>query len=325
MADLFAPYGRVTSISEANGLDGIPNGVKVVKLETGDVDEIPHITRISYEGRNFPALLTIPGRAPLCLKCRATGHLRGSCPSRMDTDSYAARAAGRRGEPEVDRGLPVLVDSPSRSQSQSLPEPSVCPQTSHVEEMVVDQVSPDRPVGPQSAQLEGPVPIPSLILTGEEPPLPQRTGKGKSGVGGLRTKKSRPVGRGQWEVASSAPVSAPVECVTVTSVKSGTSALFSDASWADSPDPDDLVLGVVGGLLPIPDLDFSGPLVLSTSGTSGGSGAGGGANEGTLPGRAALVPELPASPGHAGTRSRALSLSQPAASRPRSRSRKGSG
>ena len=152
----------------------------------------------------------------------------------------------------------------------------MCPQTSHVEEMVVDQVSPDRPVGPQSAQLEGPVPIPSLILTGEEPPLPQRTGKGKSEVGGLRTKKSRPVGRGQWEVASSAPVSAPVECVTVTSVKSGTSALFSDASWADSPDPDDLVLGVVGGLLPIPDLDFSGPLVLSTSGTSGGSGAGGG-------------------------------------------------
>ena len=97
VAGVLLPYGRVVSVSEANGLDRIPNGVKVVKLETNDIDKIPHLTRVLYEGRNYPALLTVLGRAPLCLRCRATGHLRGSCPTRVDADSYASRAVGRVG------------------------------------------------------------------------------------------------------------------------------------------------------------------------------------------------------------------------------------
>ena len=46
MAGVLLPYGRVVSVSEANGLGGIPNGVKVVKLETNDIDKIPHLTRV---------------------------------------------------------------------------------------------------------------------------------------------------------------------------------------------------------------------------------------------------------------------------------------
>ena len=157
VAEVLSPYGRVISVSEANGLDGIPNGVKVVKLETGDIDRIPHLTKVFFKGRNFPALLTIPGRAPLCLKCRATGHIRGACPTRVGGDSYAARAAGRAGGAGPSGGVlvqPMVTDDPPRS--VPLPQgPVVGVRSDAVEPMTVDELSPVRPVPPPSS----PVPV----------------------------------------------------------------------------------------------------------------------------------------------------------------------
>ena len=80
-----------------------------------------------------------------------------------------------------------------------------------------------------------------------------------------------------------------------------------DVSWADSPDPDDLPSGLTGGLLPIPDLDFSCISQVHSD-----------------PSPAVPPPSSP--PRLSRVQSRGLTLSQPvaSASRSKSRSRKGS-
>lgn len=54
--------------------------------------KIPHLLRFSD---GMSALLTIPGRPPLCLKCSRVGHVRRVCPSNMNVSSYAAAARSR--------------------------------------------------------------------------------------------------------------------------------------------------------------------------------------------------------------------------------------
>ena len=59
----------------------------------GDPQRVPHLDRVSYEGKMFPCLIIILGRPPLCLRCRATGHLLGDCPGRSAAGTYAGRVA----------------------------------------------------------------------------------------------------------------------------------------------------------------------------------------------------------------------------------------
>jgi hypothetical protein len=42
-------------------------------------EAIPHTVTVTFQGRQFPLLLTVPGRPPMCLKCHKVGHIRKEC------------------------------------------------------------------------------------------------------------------------------------------------------------------------------------------------------------------------------------------------------
>ena len=77
-------YCKVQSItaetSTAKGFEGIPTGIRRLVL-TGYKDEVPHTFNIvnPVTGENYELLVIVPGRNPLCFKCKMTGHYRSEC------------------------------------------------------------------------------------------------------------------------------------------------------------------------------------------------------------------------------------------------------
>ena len=62
-----------------NEFDGLSNGIRefVVMGSIRDINKLPHI--LDCPMYNFQALIKIPGREPMCLKCHRLGHLRYQC------------------------------------------------------------------------------------------------------------------------------------------------------------------------------------------------------------------------------------------------------
>ncbi|XP_054922803.2 uncharacterized protein [Dermacentor andersoni] len=80
--EALAPYGEVTEVSRerwrAQGVTDKGSTTRLVnlKLKPGvKSDDIPHQLRVAGE----PALLVVPGRPPLCLRCQGKGHVRREC------------------------------------------------------------------------------------------------------------------------------------------------------------------------------------------------------------------------------------------------------
>lgn len=78
----FLPYGRVTKVTRekwrAHGVTKKASTTRTasLKLKSGvKIDDIPHQQKIAGE----MALVVVPGRAPLCLRCKNTGHIRRDC------------------------------------------------------------------------------------------------------------------------------------------------------------------------------------------------------------------------------------------------------
>ncbi|XP_077516550.1 uncharacterized protein LOC144126365 [Amblyomma americanum] len=78
----FAPYGKVTEIARerwrVRGVleKGSTTRLITLKLKAGvKLDDLPHQLNVSGE----LALVVVPGRPPLCLRCRNTGHIRKEC------------------------------------------------------------------------------------------------------------------------------------------------------------------------------------------------------------------------------------------------------
>lgn len=78
----FAPYGKVIEITrEKWRVDGCASfgtmsRTVVLRLKGGvTLDDLPHQLRIAGE----LALVAVPGRPPLCLRCHQTGHIRREC------------------------------------------------------------------------------------------------------------------------------------------------------------------------------------------------------------------------------------------------------
>ena len=91
-------YGKVLSVQEeVSQLDGLPNGIKRVRLETKtSANLLQHMIHVSFLSKRYTGLVTVPGRPPLCLKCKVIGHVRGErnvVPVRAGT--YAAAIAGQ--------------------------------------------------------------------------------------------------------------------------------------------------------------------------------------------------------------------------------------
>lgn len=79
---VFEPYGKVQEISRdtwrAEGFQGIQSSTRVVRLDMKQgvtIDSLSHQLKVC--GGNV--LIVAPGRAPLCLRCKRTGHIRKDC------------------------------------------------------------------------------------------------------------------------------------------------------------------------------------------------------------------------------------------------------
>ncbi|XP_049528491.1 uncharacterized protein LOC125947554 [Dermacentor silvarum] len=78
----FVEYGEVKEVTgdkwKTGGFDNADSTTRVVRLILRDgvsLERIPHQMRIG----NGTVLVIVPGRAPICLRCRATGHIRRDC------------------------------------------------------------------------------------------------------------------------------------------------------------------------------------------------------------------------------------------------------
>lgn len=78
----FTSYGKVKKVARDKwrrpGFEEIETTTRTVTIELKEgntVDSIPH--QVTVMGG--PALVSIPGRPPLCLRCRKVGHLRKQC------------------------------------------------------------------------------------------------------------------------------------------------------------------------------------------------------------------------------------------------------
>lgn len=78
----FAPYGKVTEVSKekwrAQGCaeKGSTTRTVSLKLKAGvSIEDIPHQLRVASD----LALVVVPGRPPMCLRCHTAGHVRREC------------------------------------------------------------------------------------------------------------------------------------------------------------------------------------------------------------------------------------------------------
>ncbi|KAH8032369.1 hypothetical protein HPB51_024404 [Rhipicephalus microplus] len=108
--------------------EGAESTTRVIRMQLRDgvsVDQLPHQVCIG----SSTALVVVPGRPPLCLRCRSKGHMRRDCkvPRCSECHSFGheqdecnpsyARAAGRRPEAQQSE---LLVDE-EESEQASLP------------------------------------------------------------------------------------------------------------------------------------------------------------------------------------------------------------
>jgi len=96
--DVFSSFGKVIKMDYEKHGD-FENGVRRVVVSVAEKLDIPHMLQ-SADG--LKALVTMSGRAPLCLWCGEVGHVRQACPL-LRYNPGAAR--GRRGRPR-DRRTP---------------------------------------------------------------------------------------------------------------------------------------------------------------------------------------------------------------------------
>ena len=73
---LAASYDKVTLHA---GMEHVRSTLRTVLVEAPDATKIPYSIRWSHEGESGLALVTMKGRAPVCLKCNQQGHVRKEC------------------------------------------------------------------------------------------------------------------------------------------------------------------------------------------------------------------------------------------------------
>ncbi|XP_049269925.1 uncharacterized protein LOC125757804 [Rhipicephalus sanguineus] len=128
----FYEYGDVKEVSDdrwrVEDFEGVESTTRMIRLQLREgvsVDQLPHQMRIG----SSMALVVAPGRAPLCLRCRSTGHMRRDCkvPRCSDCHSFGherdectrsyARAAGRQSETQQSE----LIMDEEESEQASVP------------------------------------------------------------------------------------------------------------------------------------------------------------------------------------------------------------
>ena len=84
ISKVLANYCKVQCITSetsiAKGFEGIPTGIRRLVL-TGNKDEVPNTFNIinPVTDEKYELLVIVPGRSPLCFKCKQSGHYRSDC------------------------------------------------------------------------------------------------------------------------------------------------------------------------------------------------------------------------------------------------------
>ncbi|PJE77722.1 hypothetical protein CI610_03352 [invertebrate metagenome] len=121
IAEYFAEFfGKVVNISRettAIGKVTLETGTRVITLiiREGDQDRIPYKAKLFGK----TALIMVPGRPPVCLRCQQVGHVRSQCPGRpteTGRGSYASKVAGSTAS------LPPHDQVPASQPEQPVPE-----------------------------------------------------------------------------------------------------------------------------------------------------------------------------------------------------------
>ena len=71
-----ASYDKVTG---HEGLQHVRSLLRTVLIEAPDASKVPYALQWSHEGLSGQALVTMKGRAPVCLRCHDKGHVRREC------------------------------------------------------------------------------------------------------------------------------------------------------------------------------------------------------------------------------------------------------
>ncbi|KAL3877959.1 hypothetical protein ACJMK2_035600 [Sinanodonta woodiana] len=156
--EVLSPFGKVLDITRDKTVldkDVVTfNGTRLVKLQTTEFDSrnIPHIVSLGQCGM----LITMKGRAPICLKCCQSGHLRKDCPEK--TASYASVATPRR-----------TTSQPSSSPAAAAPT-TPAPQVVEPQDISVSQ-EPEQPETIVENVIRVP-PIKVTSITSCEPVIP---------------------------------------------------------------------------------------------------------------------------------------------------------
>ena len=105
--EVFGSFGKVMKV-DFEKMGDYENGVRRVYMEVSVAErlELPHLLQFAD---GLKALVTMSGRAPLCLRCGEVGHVRQACPP-LNSLPGAARAT----EVRAQRAADVPVAAPRR-------------------------------------------------------------------------------------------------------------------------------------------------------------------------------------------------------------------
>jgi len=123
--DVFSSFGKVIKVGNEKHGD-FENGLRRVFMEVFIAEklEIPHMLQYSD---GLKALVTMSGRAPLCLRCGEVGHVRQACPLLRSTP-----VAARVTEVQAHRSADVPVPAPWQVEALGTPVTATPVQTSPV-------------------------------------------------------------------------------------------------------------------------------------------------------------------------------------------------
>ena len=99
--DIFVDYLesknlKVVSHEVMKDEHGLNSGVRQFRVlgTKVAVNKLPHL--LDFQLYNFQTLVRVPGREPMCLKCKMLGHLRNSCPQLKEMQAARASAQQQR-------------------------------------------------------------------------------------------------------------------------------------------------------------------------------------------------------------------------------------
>ncbi|XP_060082147.1 uncharacterized protein LOC132561435, partial [Ylistrum balloti] len=110
-------YGKVINIAREKTSIGkvtLETGTRIVTLliKEGDQDRIPYRDRLFGK----VALITVPGRPPICLRCQQVGHVRSQCPGKPEPTTRATYAKVAQSSSQ---SIPGMGPTPLREESEA--------------------------------------------------------------------------------------------------------------------------------------------------------------------------------------------------------------